>query len=451
MGADPRAADKAGTTALMIAAERADSGMLELLLAHGADPKAADSRQRTALFYAARANQAAGVRMLQHAGAALDARDGRGYNALDAALAVGADGRRRGAALPRRAGQSGQGQPRTADRQVRSGASRRHLSRLAAARAGRCAQGHGQRGAAARRRRGCQSCACRRAIRCCRSPPMRMRWKYWRCCSRTAPMRLAGDHSGHSVLWLAAARNDLPLLRALLNAGVKPDAHAATETAPLLAAMGAAHSDAALALLAAGADAEAADAQGRTPLMLACAAGQVALVENLLARHVRVEAADHGGRSALWYAAAAGSRGAVVLLLADGADAGKGRCARTHGTACGRRAGGHGRARRLLLAADARMNRRSDAGDTPLMIAAASGHTEVVEALLVRAPDLDVQNGAGDTALMAASRGGHQAICHMLLAAGANKSLRNGAGVSAADIASARGFESIAKEIGGKS
>src|SRR5712672_3214494 len=42
MGADARAVDKAGTTVLMIAAERPDAAMIDLLLKHGADPHAVD-------------------------------------------------------------------------------------------------------------------------------------------------------------------------------------------------------------------------------------------------------------------------------------------------------------------------------------------------------------------------------------------------------------------------
>ena len=103
-----------------------------------------------------------------------------------------------------------------------------------------------------------------------------------------------------------------------------------------------------------------------------------------------------------------------------------------------------------LLASDARLNRRTAGGDTPLLIAATSGRTEVVRQLLARSPELNLQNNAGDTALIAASRGGYQNICRMLLAAGANKALRNGAGVSAADVASGRGFVPLAEEIAGK-
>jgi ankyrin repeat protein len=105
-----------------------------------------------------------------------------------------------------------------------------------------------------------------------------------------------------------------------------------------------------------------------------------------------------------------------------------------------------------LLGSNAPVNRRSLAGDTPLLIAAATGHAEVVQALLlVEKSDLDVQNKAGDTALIAASRGGYTAICHMLLGAGANTGLRNTSGVTAGDVALGRGFASIVKELAGKS
>src|SRR5207237_4982076 len=64
----------------------------------------------------------------------------------------------------------------------------------------------------------------------------------------------AADHAGHSVLWLAALRGDLPVLKALLAAGVSPDTHAASEKAPLLAALRATHTDVAEVLLAADAN-----------------------------------------------------------------------------------------------------------------------------------------------------------------------------------------------------
>src|SRR4030088_2790927 len=75
----------------MIAAEQPETAMIDLLLQHGADVQAVDAEKRTALFYAARANQTADLTALRNGGAVLDEHDSRGYNALDDALAVGAE------------------------------------------------------------------------------------------------------------------------------------------------------------------------------------------------------------------------------------------------------------------------------------------------------------------------------------------------------------------------
>ena len=47
----------------------------------------------------------------------------------------------------------------------------------------------------------------------------------------------AADHAGHTALWLAATRNDRAVIKALLDAGVAADTHAAAEQTPLLAAV----------------------------------------------------------------------------------------------------------------------------------------------------------------------------------------------------------------------
>ena len=218
---------------------------------------------------------------------------------------------------------------------------------------------------------------------------MRTPWRLCRCCWRTAPIPTAADHAGHSALWLAAVRNDVAVVKALLSAGVSPDAHAAGEQTPLLAALRATHSDAAQMLLAAGANPEATDAQGRTPLMLACAGGQSgaradparAPCPNRYSRITRK-------RTALWYAAAAGSRDEVDALLAAGANPKE---ADALGLSVLHAAAAQQDAAVLerLLGADPPINQRSTGGDTALLIAASLGHAEVVKALLARSPDLE--------------------------------------------------------------
>jgi ankyrin repeat protein len=447
LGADTHSVDKAGTTALMIAAERPDAAMTDLLLQHGADPQAADAEQRTALFYAARANRPETLRALHRAGAKLDVHDKRGYNAVDAALAVGAEAaateltslgvhanlvtldpaRLRGKFDPARPGEIYRDWPPLALAVSRDDTA--SVQQLLAAGGDpnlRLPQGDPL----------LQIAADAHALE---SLPLLL--------ARGADTTATG-HVGHSTLWLAVTRNDLATVKALLNAGVQPDTHATDEQTPLLAALRATHLDVVQALLAAGASPESTDAQGHTPLMLACASGHIALVQILLAHHARTDVEDHGRRTALWYAAAVGSRDEAAALLAAGASR---QAVDARGLTALHAAAAQAQAAVLepLLATDDQVNRRSAGGDTALLIAAATGHTEVVQALLARSPNLDVQNNAGDTALIAASRGGYTSICHILLVAGANKALRNSAGVSAGDIAAGRGFASIAKELAG--
>jgi ankyrin repeat protein len=450
LGADVHAADQAGTTALMIASERPDTAMAELLLQHGADPQAADREQRTALFYAARANRSATLQALHRADAALDARDARGYNALDDALAVGADA---AAAQLRSLG---------VHANLMTGELKRANGKFDPSHPGVNYRGWPALALAVSRddAAGVQQLLSAGGDVNLRVPPGDPLVHVAILAHATDSLSLllahganalAGDHSGHSVLWLAATRNDLAAVKALLSAGVNPDAHATNESTPLLAALGATNAEELVKLLLdAGASPDSANAQGHTPLMIASSGGQVAPLRFLLAHHARTASQDREHRTALWYAAAGGSRDCVAALLDAGAtqeaDDVSGLTA-LHAAAAQTDAA----VLTALLTSDGRLDRRSSSGDTPLLIAAATGHTDAVRALLALKPDLNVQNHAGDTALITASRGGHTAICQILLAAGANVSLRNGAGVSAADIATGRGFAAIAKELKNKS
>jgi len=91
------------------------------------------------------------------------------------------------------------------------------------------------------------------------------------------------------LLRLATTRG----IRALLNAGVRPDAHAAAESTPLLAALRAAHSAEVVRCCSTPVPVR------KRPmhrvirhLMLASASGEAALVTMLLARHARTDAVD---------------------------------------------------------------------------------------------------------------------------------------------------------------
>ncbi|MGD0503025.1 MAG: ankyrin repeat domain-containing protein [Steroidobacteraceae bacterium] len=448
LGADVRTTDRFGTTALMLAAQQTEPALVELLLAHGADSQPLDAEKRTALFYAARADRPAAVQLLLRAGALPGARDERGYTALDAALTVGADA----AASELRS----QGVQHT----VVAGAASRQAGKFDPAHPGDLYRGWAPLAVAVSRD---DTSAVEQLLaaggdvnlRLPQGDPLiRAAMDAHALGSLSLLLKrgakpTAQDHSGHSVLWLAATRGDLIVLQALLEDGVPADAHAVGEQRPLLAALRAANPEGARQLLDAGASIDASDGKGHTPLMLAAAAGEATVVRTLLAHHAQVDAKDDLDRTALWYAASAGSRDVVTALLGAGA---RPDAIDARGLSPLHAAAGQPNAAVLepLLASGSVIDRRSLLGDTPLLIAAAGGHDEVAQVLLARSAGLDLQNSAGDTALIAASRGGHSHICHQLLAAGANRALRNGAGVSAEDVASGRGFASIAHEIAGK-
>jgi ankyrin repeat protein len=447
LGDDLHATDTFGTTALMLAAERSDHVLLELLLQHGADPQAIDAEHRTALFYAARANQPQAIAALRAAGARLDARDEHGYNALDAALAVNAT---------------------AAAQALRDSGLQTHVVATAPARGGkfdpaRPGDIYPNWPALALAVARDDTTAIRQlldtgALSTLRPPPGESLLQIAVDARALDALALlahgasitATDHAGHTALWLAAARGDLAVIRALLAAGVAADTHAVAENTPLLAALHSAHAEAAQALLDAGANQEAIDAQGRRPLMIAGATRQLPLVQWLLAHHVQVDAQDPQRRTALWYSVAMGSAAEVNALIRAGArpdvvDA-QGQTV-LHAAA----AQGDAAVVQPLLAVATSLNQRSvNGGDTPLLIAAARGHAELVRELLKLHPDLDVQNHAGDTALLAAARGGHAAVCQLLLAAGSNTALRNVAGVTAAEVAQGRGFTSLARDLTSK-
>lgn len=90
LGADPRAATKAGVTALMHAASGDGARSARLLLAAGAEVAARDLDGWTALHYAARAGSAGGARALLRKGAEVDARSALGWTPLQLAARGGA-------------------------------------------------------------------------------------------------------------------------------------------------------------------------------------------------------------------------------------------------------------------------------------------------------------------------------------------------------------------------
>ena len=298
LGADPRAADRIGTTPLMLAAQRPDASLTQLLLQRGADPGAVDTDRRTALFYAASGNRPASV-LARGASVPVDALDVRGYSALDAALIVDADA----AAAALRSLNARSRAPSGAmsiARKVR----RRH-DRARSITAGRRSRSRSR----ATTRRPCNSswmAAPTRIPGFLRATPFKVAADAHALGSLSLLLAhgadpSATDHAHHTTLGHGRAQAPHSRrLRSLLGAGIAPDAHAATSRG--LVARDAARGKAGCGGIAPvfRPNADLADDEGHTPLMLAAAAGDRTGGRELIGRQAQVDAHDRQGRTALW-------------------------------------------------------------------------------------------------------------------------------------------------------
>lgn len=445
LGANPRNADHYGGTALMLAAQRGDTPLTQRLLHAGAVVTQADQAGRTALMYAVRSGAVSTAQALLMAGAPVNAADILDSTPLDLALSQGSEPM---AALLREHG--GRGQP------AAPGPASEQATHAATDRPGERYRGWSPLAIAISRNDASLAQAALQAGGSLnqRTPQGDPLWRIaidahasdllgWLIRSGADPLLSA--HDGHTALVYSAGK-DAVALAALLKAGVSPEAHAADEPPPLVAAIGAGPPESAPLLLAAGARVDVTDSAGRTPLMLAVLQNRQEIISAAIARNARVDQRDRAGHSALWYAAQSGNEQAIATLIAahvrvDNADE-QGLTPLAVAAAAGQFG-----ADRQLLAAGANPDTADHDGDTPLMLAAAGGHVDVAELLLSRGVPLDSQNRAGDTALSLASRNGQASLCLTLVQAGASQAVRNRAHQTAGDIAQSRGFTSLAERL----
>jgi len=135
---------------------------------------------------------------------------------------------------------------------------------------------------------------------------------------------------------------------------------------------------------------------------------------------VRVNEANEEGFDPLGLAAFFGHSEAVKVLLEHGADVNQKPPSRFANTAVDSAvAGDHADVVRILLAAGANPNVRSEANYTTLHKAAAHGNLEIVRMLLDRGADVHAVRDGGHTPLDDAMEKGHAAIADLLRARGA--------------------------------
>ncbi|MCE5240771.1 ankyrin repeat domain-containing protein [bacterium] len=244
----------------------------------------------------------------------------------------------------------------------------------------------------------------------------------------------------YTLLHWATARDDLPVMQALLTAGadvnalarhndwVGPPAADECGETPLHTAARAGRVAAARLLLAHGASVATRDDEGlNTPLHLAVLAGRVDLVRLLLEHRADVAAQARLGNTPLHLAAQAGNTTIAALLLAAGAKATarnddvRGMAGRDPGNEPIHLAAGTGNVAMvsLLLQYGADVNAVGQYYYTPLHRAAAIGSLPLVYFLLARHASITAQDMGGRTPLHWAARSGHVAVAKLLLSVGA--------------------------------
>ncbi len=280
----------------------------------------------------------------------------------------------------------------------------------------------------------------------------------------------------------AVQAGDLAALKEFTSGKTDLDARDAAGLTPLLAALRAYQSGAALDLVSAGADVSAADGEGVTPLMLSMDGKFGTLPEIIMSRNAPVAAASKSGRTALDYAlrngrdqmaaslvlkgaptAATDSEGWTPLLLAlrYGCSSSFKLLLDRSKTADQKTAAGwtalHLAARfapetlpALISGMKPLVNAKTDKGATPLSLAAQYADAASVKLLLEAGADPSLANAAGWTPLMWALRYGSASSAELLLATGKSAAGVNAEGWTALHFA-ARYKPELTAKIGGDS
>jgi ankyrin repeat protein len=224
---------------------------------------------------------------------------------------------------------------------------------------------------------------------------------------------------GETGLLLAAMRGDVKAVNALLDNGADVNVrHKDGWTGLLLAAVNG-HAAVVQALLDKGADVNTKEKlMGQTALIWAVKGGHEAVVNALLKAIVNVNARDKFGGTALTRAASNGQTATVKTLIEAGADINAreydGDTAVIEATV-----GSYLKIIQALLKAGANVNDKDQDGRTLLMIAAMTGTEKVVKALLDAGADIDAKDNFDSTALKQATTLKRKKIVQLLQKKGA--------------------------------
>lgn len=421
-GAEVDATDAQGTTALMFAAQRGFTEIVDLLLARGADVNL-HRRQfgTTALMFAAAANQVAVVRQLLEQQVDLNATNEDGSTALMGATLAGAT---EIVELLIAAGADVLAIDRDEDNALNIAIARNHsqiVGKLIAA----GADIH------YRRRDG------KTPILTITDPGVKI--LNLLLAAGANPQDV--DSEGDSLLLMAAEQGYVDLIKPLIQAGASLNLQNNDGWTPLIAATAAGNLDIVKTLLAAGADPNLCSQQQETALHLVAIAegegstteGDPNLVQLLLSHGAKTDTITSWGDTPLVLATLHGHTAAVAAILdtdlhLDAHQQGS----TAFGLAIVNR---YPQIAQLLLAKGCDPDLVLKNGQTPLMLSAIQGELELLRSLIAAQANLNNKDDTGATALMWATHRQQYTSIELLLRAGADRSCKNHGGLTALDLA----------------
>lgn len=251
----------------------------------------------------------------------------------------------------------------------------------------------------------------------------------------------AVDLEGDSLLIIAAERGDTSLIQLLLAAGAAIDLQNHEGWTALIAATAARQIEIVQILLEAGADPHLPSQELETALHLAAIAegeasstgGDGDLVGLLIKHGAKTDRITSLGDTPLVLATLHGHTAAVAAILAAHPDLDAHQQGATaFGLALLNR---YSKIARLLLAAGVSPTQILPGGQTPSIVSAIHGDVELMRSLIDAGVDLDTPDDTGATALMWATHRQQYPIIKLLLAAGSDRTCKNLGGLTALDLA----------------
>lgn len=241
------------------------------------------------------------------------------------------------------------------------------------------------------------------------------------------------DEIGRTALMYAADRGLTECAAALMELGANVNERDGGGRTVLMHAAGGGEDKVGIKyLLNAGAELNAKDAKGRTALMHAAAAGNEQIVQELLEAGADINAQNRHGRTALMYAVLKAHESIACELLAAGADA----LAQDDNGCTALMFAAHKDLQECaaeLIKLGANVNGRDARGRTVLMYAAAQRHDDGggIEYLLDAGAEVNATDAGGHTALMYAAAARNSEMAAELLDAEADAGIKDGKGRTA--------------------